>query len=256
MDAESQGDSPPPRGKCYRVMLFLFDLLLLCFLAPRNSKWSIRLVCLLACRGLLATLGTAASLGLYQALMLNAGRAPETTLANSVNALFGTTPEPCVRERRDTWIEVISQIDDSTFPPLTTSALKNTTVDTLPVFSTESAMINSMSTNVSVEDIFPSTENFTLEPEDTFAKDNFNMTWMENDEEDQTDICMDLFAARLTIFFILATLILLTAGNLTLNFCLCGKAARLNRKQEHLKECYAALARLSETNRVFEDIPL
>ena len=256
MDAERAGDSPPQRGKCYRVMLFLFDLLLLCFLAPRNTKWSIRLVCLLACRGLLATLGTAASLGLYQALMSNAGRAPETTLAHSVNALFGTTPGPCVREKRDTWMEVISQIDDSTFPPLTTSALKNTTVDTLPVFSTESAIITSVPSNVSVEDAFPSTENSTLDLENTFANDDFNMTWMENDEENQTDVCMDLFAARLTTFVILATLILSTAGNLTLNFCLCGKAARLNRKQEHLRECYAALARLSENNRVFENVPL
>ena len=110
------GEPPRQRSRCYSIMLFGVDLLLLCFLVPRGTPMSVRLVLLIATRGALTTVGGAASIGMYQALLHNQGGEEATTLATAVNTLFGIDPDDCVnsRQRRDTWAEMLSKVDQKT----------------------------------------------------------------------------------------------------------------------------------------------
>ena len=94
-------------------MLFAVDLVLLCFLVPRGTPMSVRIIFLLATLAVLTTLGGAASIGMYQALLQNNGGEEATTLSTTINTLFGLDPEACTRERqrRKTWEEMLSLMD-------------------------------------------------------------------------------------------------------------------------------------------------
>ena len=68
-------------------MLFAVDLVLLCFLVPRGTPMSVRIIFLLATLAVLTTLGGAASIGMYQALLQNNGGEEATTLSTTINTL-------------------------------------------------------------------------------------------------------------------------------------------------------------------------
>ena len=106
------------RSRCYRILLFLLDLILICLLVPRGTRMSVRLVLLIALRYLLTALGAAANVGLYQAFLYNSGQSPETQLASSINAIFGVEPVACQRGKRDTWEILMKRLEDMEEPRL------------------------------------------------------------------------------------------------------------------------------------------
>ena len=106
------------RSRCYRILLFLLDLILICLLVPRGTRMSVRLVLLIALRYLLTALGAAANVGLYQAFLYNSGQSPETQLASSINAIFGVEPVACQRGKRDTWDILMKRLEDMEEPRL------------------------------------------------------------------------------------------------------------------------------------------
>lgn len=107
------GDPRSNKSRCYSVLLFVVDLLLLCFLVPRSTRMTVRLAFLIAIRAILTVIGSVINLGLYQALQAHTGRTETTTLAQTVNTLFGLTKDDCShREKRDTWANLLSRVEN------------------------------------------------------------------------------------------------------------------------------------------------
>ena len=114
-----------PRSRCSSVLLFLLDLFLITFLAPRGTTMTMRLVFLLALRAILTTMTAAANVGIFQAFLYNAGQAnEETQLAASVNALFGARPCNIGRSKRDTWEILLERMKEEPVRGLSPSVLK------------------------------------------------------------------------------------------------------------------------------------
>ena len=100
------------RSRCSSLLLFLLDLTLVTLFVPRGTTMTVRLVVLLALRALITTLVTAANVGIYQAFLYNAGQtSQETQLASSINTLFGVSQNTCSRSKRDTWTDLLHNLD-------------------------------------------------------------------------------------------------------------------------------------------------
>ena len=124
---------------------------------------TVRLVALLALRALITTLVTAANVGIYQAFLFNAGQtSQETQLASSINTLFGVSPSACHRSKRDTWMDLLQNLDQKPrFDTLTTPRekkmnhhlKKNLTLPVSePTFSSTMALTHNQAVNQNLYD--------------------------------------------------------------------------------------------------------
>ena len=169
------------RSRCYRILLFLLDLILICLLVPRGTRMSVRLVLLIALRYLLTAIGAAANVGIYQAFLYNAGQSQETQLAASINAIFGVEPVACQRGKRDTWDLLMKKLEDLEEPrlpglirPKLPKSLRRATKHmvvstTVPSFSTQSTTAVSTPTASTTADWTPTTSTSPASTTDTAA---------------------------------------------------------------------------------------
>ena len=307
---EGAGGEPRRRSRCYSVMLFGVDLLLLCFLVPRGTPMSVRLVLLIATRGALTTVGGAASIGMYQALLHNNGGEEATTLATAVNTLFGLDPEGCAnnRQRRDTWAEMLSKVDQKTVISSSSGEQLETveeeedkkekkedeTISTFPMVKenvhreelSDNNLEMNMNNTVNTEqgEVFTNeTEVDEKEVEDTeqelpydFESDPTNESRIGT-KADMTEVAepgflftnytgtcdtrpykltLELFAGIISV--ILTTLLSILAGaNLALTYKLVSRQKAILRKEEQLRQGFAALEELYQGHGgVFEDVNL
>ena len=266
------GAARPPRSRCYSILLFLLDLALVTFLVPRGTRMSVRLVALLALRGLLTTLATATNVGIYQALLYNAGRTTEPTqLASGINALFGITPDTCTRSKRDTWTDLLNNLDrkpefPSLQPPKKKSKEKTKLSHYLKMHLDSNTSRPTSSSTTPMPDlttILSTTSPFTSTPMPstiyspvTSVPEDLNALMIESSSPVETVLSTE---TCLNSLHVLATLVLfaLTATmNVILLGCLLRKVLQLRAKEEQLRGSFDALQRLYSAGRLLENVNL
>lgn len=272
MEIEDGGAARPPRSRCYSILLFLLDLALVTFLVPRGTRMSVRLVALLALRGLLTMLATATNVGIYQALLYNAGRTTEPTqLASGINALFGITPDTCTRSKRDTWTDLLNNLDRKPeFPSLQPPKKKSKEKTKLSHYlkkhldSNTSRPTSSSTTPMpALITILSTTSPFTSTPMPstiyspvTSVPEDLNALMIESNSPVETVLSTE---TCLNSLHVLATLVLfaLTATmNVILLGCLLRKVLQLRAKEEQLRGSFDALQRLYSAGRLLENVNL
>ena len=198
------------RSRCYRILLFLLDLILICLLVPRGTRMSVRLILLIALRYVLTAIGAAANVGIYQAFLYNAGQSPETQLASSINAIFGVEPVACQRGKRDTWDLLMKKLEDLEEPrlpglirPKRPKSLRRTTKHlvvstTVPSFSTQSTTAVSTPTASTTADWTPTTSTSPASTINTAALSSTTTTSVTATTTTMRTIAMNILTTPLT----------------------------------------------------------
>ena len=260
------GGGRPVRSRCYSLLLFLLDLVLVTLFVPRRTQMTIRLVALLALRALITTLATATNVGIYQAFLYNAGRTTEETqLASSINTLFGVTPVTCERTKRDTWATLLDSLDKKPAfttlrtpketkkqselrfllkenltniiaTPTTSSAIKVTRPSTIPTLAS-----STMATTTTTLSSTSSTTNLpALLSEDVITEGAVI----------PPRTCLDSLQVLAALIFFALTAIM----NLSLLGCLFRKMNQLRTKEDQLRGSFDALQRLYAAGRLLENV--
>ena len=237
---------------------------------------TVRLVVLLALRALITTLVTAANVGIYQAFLYNAGQtSQETQLASSINALFGVSQNTCSRSKRDTWTDLLHNLDKRPeFDTLKTP--REEKVDhhlkenmTHPVsehtFFSTIALTNSSTilttTSTPSDTSFPTTTTTssttpatsfttTAKPDDLDAQMDQDKNTMDVTLLPETCMSSLNVLAALVLFALTATMNVLLLG------CLFNKMLQLRAKEDQLRGSFDALQRLYTAGRVMEEVTL
>ena len=233
---------------------------------------SIRLVALLALRALLTTLATATNVGIYQAFLYNAGRTTEQTqLASSINSIFGVTPNTCTRSKRDTWTDLLNNLDRKPeFPTLQTPKKKSKEKTKLGHHL--KMHLNSITSELTSSSTTPMPDLTTIlsttSPVTSTTMPSTNSSPVTSMTEDLNDLMIEdsttveavlSTETCLNSLHVLATLVLfaLTATmNVILLGCLLRKVVQLRAKEDQLRGSFDALQRLYSAGRLMEDVNL
>jgi hypothetical protein len=264
------------RTRCSSLLLFLLDLVLVTLFVPRGTTMTVRLVALLALRALITTLVTAANVGIYQAFLFNAGQtSQETQLASSINTLFGVSPSACHRSKRDTWMDLLQNLDqkprfDTLKTPrekkmnhhlkknLTLPASEPTFSPTMALTSPATSITNTShsSATFSPPTIITSSASITTFPTTTDKSADFEVKMdLDENTKDGTfwpETCLSSWniLAALILFVLTATM------NVILLSCLFNKMVQLRAKEEQLRGSFDALQRLYTAGRVMDEVNL
>ena len=237
---------------------------------------TVRLVVLLALRALITTLVTAANVGIYQAFLYNAGQtSQETQLASSINSLFGVSQSTCNRSKRDTWTDLLHNLDQRPgFDTLKTPREEKVNHHlkenlTLPVseptFFSTMALTNPTTllttTSTPSDTFFPTTTTTSSASSTTFSTTTDKSADLDA-KMDQDKNAMDVTLlpetcmSSLNVLAALVLFVLTATMNVILLGCLFNKMLQLRAKEEQLRGSFDALQRLYTAGRVMDEVNL
>ena len=248
------------------MMLFLLDLALLCFLVPRSTKMTVRLACMIAVRAILTALCSVANVGIYQALLANNGKVETTSLAKTVNSIFGLKKDNCPssRGRRDTWESLLSKVEGRVnVSDLLYDLDQNNFNGTLSQLEEEERRRNmsyDLDFNNTIKQMEQEEKKVNLDfdlVDENFAnlKMNQNLTL---DMDTRVEPAFDYLNCDLRLSFwagvisvvMSAMLSMLAAANLALTWRLVNRHKVLLRKEEQLKEGFQALEEIHKLGQI------